>query len=532
MGAYEKVLRKYFRLVGQLWLERVEEELQKFADGLSAWLHGVLEHPTPRWRESLDEFLAGQKAEGRLLKPESRHAILGYLYAWAGTAKPHASAAAGAKVKPRVRRRRPGLPDHSKDLAPPPTKWKRWSGHHRQQSAHEVFFLNKLARAERHLNEMRGILEALGQKLDAAPLEEEVDVDAEADAIEALILQFNDSIESAQDAWLRYDLSHEAMSRLESMATPASLGLPMHFDADQSSRLNHQRLQIIARKAGRNTTMDRVVIGATVVKWIGFAAGVFAGVGVVANVFREGGKWAVVKTVGIAAAVAVAEQGVEYGLRAAGANETVIRGARLAAAIVSIIILRRRSGLPAPKRPPEPLPKGSSAPQTKPPPAANIGRPPVPSASRKNPSGNLEDAARAARTQPYGPVRTPSVTRELQVSEIPKAYINTKYQIDMSNAPAGSRTNVGGHARNAGWFWRRMLRNRPELFSAANKENIRLRRAPIVDDTWIQHNPMHQSFKGDILVHHHIDQGKFASALPETIHRKWHSALHATRGGN
>jgi hypothetical protein len=74
-----------------------------------------------------------------------------------------------------------------------------------------------------------------------------------------------------------------------------------------------------------------------------------------------------------------------------------------------------------------------------------------------------------------------------------------------------------------------MLKRQPWLFSEANKVAIRAGRSPIVDDTWIQHNPTHQSFKGNKLVHHHIDQGPMASGLPEKIHQSWHAELHPER---
>jgi hypothetical protein len=82
---YEHVLREYLRLVLELWLERVERELWDFAEPFYAWLYDTLERPTPRWRESLDEFLAWQAAEGRAPTPESRQEIVAWLDSWAAT---------------------------------------------------------------------------------------------------------------------------------------------------------------------------------------------------------------------------------------------------------------------------------------------------------------------------------------------------------------------------------------------------------------------------------------------------------------
>jgi hypothetical protein len=111
-------------------------------------------------------------------------------------------------------------------------------------------------------------------------------------------------------------------------------------------------------------------------------------------------------------------------------------------------------------------------------------------------------------------------------SPLPGSYINSRYTINMAGAPVGSATNAAGFARNGPWFWRQMLSQHPELFSEANAALIRRGRAPVVDATWVAGNPTHQSFLGDTLIHHHIDQGGIATALPQRVHRAWHSILH------
>jgi hypothetical protein len=121
-------------------------------------------------------------------------------------------------------------------------------------------------------------------------------------------------------------------------------------------------MQISARLQGRDVVMDRVVFGAEAAEWVGIGAGIVAGGGVLWNAARAGGKWAVVKAIAVAGAAIAAEQGVEQALRAAGANETVVRGARLAATVISFVILRRRSGSPPPERSSTPAPKTRSAP--------------------------------------------------------------------------------------------------------------------------------------------------------------------------
>lgn len=106
--------------------------------------------------------------------------------------------------------------------------------------------------------------------------------------------------------------------------------------------------------------MDRIVVGMRAVETVGNVAGFFAGAGIVISAAKQGGKWAVVKTIAVAGAAIAAEQGVEQGLVAAGAGEQSIRGVRLAAAVVTLILLRRRSQVTAEKTP-APAATGESA---------------------------------------------------------------------------------------------------------------------------------------------------------------------------
>ncbi len=111
-------------------------------------------------------------------------------------------------------------------------------------------------------------------------------------------------------------------------------------------------------------------------------------------------------------------------------------------------------------------------------------------------------------------------------SAIPDSYVDKKHVIDMREAPASSATNAAGFPRNGRWFWRQNLKQNPDLFSDANKLRIKQGKAPVVDDAWVKANPTHESFKGEKLIHHHIDQGANASGLPEKLHQKWDGPLH------
>jgi hypothetical protein len=132
------------------------------------------------------------------------------------------------------------------------------------------------------------------------------------------------------------------------LLSPSHLGLPRIIDEQQDQRAMRQLLQMNARYHGRDKTMDRVVGGMKAVEWVGYGAGIAAGGGVLYTAAKKGGRWAVVKALAVAAAAAAAEQGAEKGLRAAGASDEAIHGARLAAAIIAFILIRRRSGIATP----------------------------------------------------------------------------------------------------------------------------------------------------------------------------------------
>jgi hypothetical protein len=103
-------------------------------------------------------------------------------------------------------------------------------------------------------------------------------------------------------------------------------------------------------------------------------------------------------------------------------------------------------------------------------------------------------------------------------------------RIDMTNAP-GSKLNAAGHPRNGPWFWRKMLEKHPGMFSENNARTIKSGKSPVVDSDWVKHNPTHADYKGGKLIHHHIDQGKTATGIPEAAHRKFNKTLHTNRGG-
>lgn len=111
-------------------------------------------------------------------------------------------------------------------------------------------------------------------------------------------------------------------------------------------------------------------------------------------------------------------------------------------------------------------------------------------------------------------------------------FYKTTPQIDMTNAPGGSKLNAAGYARNGPWFWRQVLEAHPEMFSPDNVAKIKAGRAPIVNDKWIEFNPTHAEYKGGKLIHHHIEQGRIAAGIPEKVHTDFFSKLHPNLKGS
>jgi len=116
---------------------------------------------------------------------------------------------------------------------------------------------------------------------------------------------------------------------------------------------------------------------------------------------------------------------------------------------------------------------------------------------------------------------------EGEVSALPESYYNMDNAVDMNECTVGSKVNAQGYPRNGNWFFRELFGRNPDQFSDANVENIFLENQnPIVDEEWVEYNPTHAQFEGDVLVHHHIDRGNIAVPLPEPVHVGWNRVLH------
>jgi hypothetical protein len=192
----------------------------------------------------------------------------------------------------------------------------------------------------------------VGQKLDAAKPGEEVDVEYDAAEVNEHLRLYNEDLAVARDVWLRMNLSSDGIARLTELHTPVGLGLPMFASPAQAERARQQRLAISRRLGEQNASMDAWVTGISTVELAANAAGIVAGAGILVVAAKKGGTWAVVKVAAAGAAVIAADKAADAGLRAAGASEQTVRGVQLAAAIITLILLRRIAKKAAPQKPP------------------------------------------------------------------------------------------------------------------------------------------------------------------------------------
>ncbi len=104
-------------------------------------------------------------------------------------------------------------------------------------------------------------------------------------------------------------------------------------------------------------------------------------------------------------------------------------------------------------------------------------------------------------------------------------FVNPDFMIDTSEL-AGSGETALGYTRDSRAFWREMLSQYPWLFSPTNVQRINQGRAPWVDQQWLDYHPGQVLYEGDILAHHHWDQGPMAFGIPEEFHRLFYPELH------
>ncbi|MGV7959561.1 hypothetical protein QPK13_00020 [Photorhabdus tasmaniensis] len=93
-----------------------------------------------------------------------------------------------------------------------------------------------------------------------------------------------------------------------------------------------------------------------------------------------------------------------------------------------------------------------------------------------------------------------------------------KYSIDTSTFTSGKMTANGG-IRNNKEFWQQWSNLQPDSLSKSNMYRIKeLGLSPKIDNQWIKAFPEHVNYKGETLIHHHVDFGRYAIPVPSSTH--------------
>lgn len=96
-----------------------------------------------------------------------------------------------------------------------------------------------------------------------------------------------------------------------------------------------------------------------------------------------------------------------------------------------------------------------------------------------------------------------------------------RFSIDSKTFSAGKITSNGG-IRNTKEFWQQWQNLQPGSLSKSNRyliENYnKLKVSPRIDDDWIKVFPEHAPFKGDLIIHHHVDFGRYTIPVPGRTH--------------
>ncbi len=104
------------------------------------------------------------------------------------------------------------------------------------------------------------------------------------------------------------------------------------------------------------------------------------------------------------------------------------------------------------------------------------------------------------------------------------------FSVDTMTFASGATTSGGG-LRNAEAFWKQWATLRPESLSSSNRYLVdnfsRLKVSPRVDSVWTQVFPEHIGYENDVLIHHHVDFGRYAIPVPGQTHvgsgGPWHA---------
>ncbi len=129
-----------------------------------------------------------------------------------------------------------------------------------------------------------------------------------------------------------------------------------------------------------------------------------------------------------------------------------------------------------------------------------------------------DDAARAATRAPGGGGHLTDPNPSPYQVHIDPRTGRGPMGIDTSGYKGPATANGG--VRNSRAFWDDWAEAYPDTLSPTNQARVSgpRPRSPQVDDQWVQHFPETAGNRGETLVHHHLDCGPTAIALPQSVH--------------
>lgn len=204
-------------------------------------------------------------------------------------------------------------------------------------------FDQRIGALQTEMKRLKESLDAFASSLEAQSSQSEIEIDLFVDKVIQGLESYNKHLIAALQAWPTESNKYEDLDRLRALPTPAGLGLPLHATNELAEQELAEWRKLQAASSAHERLLGRAELALHVADWTATAATVILSAGAIIAV-KEGGKRVLVKLAVTTAAGMAIEAGLEHAARRAGVSEEAIAGVKLAAAIVSYIICKRRSG--------------------------------------------------------------------------------------------------------------------------------------------------------------------------------------------
>ncbi len=337
---WEEAMRDLLLEVNRRFTKRLSEELWKFAEALNDVLYDVFQNPSPDWNTRLDAFRSEQKAAGFNISPASWEQLVAFIDHWhaslpagesaASLSLPHQVVAASSNQPPTI----------VASAALAAEKHQRWF-----LNNEELFFLDKLSEATRHVQQIEPVLRAASAKVTSARPGVDIDLTSELDVIDRAIYLHNDALETARGTFLSGRVRNGLFSHLDQTALPTSLGLPLYADQGQARRAQTQFAALDKMFASQVKTLDRTIYWLQKIETAGEVSSWALGGGVLVSASKQGAKvlvrTAIKSAIGAAGTIAIGSV-TEHALSALGFEEETSKQLGNAAQLISQLLLWRK----------------------------------------------------------------------------------------------------------------------------------------------------------------------------------------------